>query len=385
LDLRYEYQSITGDRNNFAPRLGLAWDVKGDGRTVIRAGAGMFYDQFYLYIYRRFYSLSPFAPTVTYTLPFGDPYFPSFPASLPSPPPAGGPARQDLYIPASKLVNPYSLQYSLAFERRLGRGFVLTADGLHSHVLRQMRVNDINHPAPFIRTEPGQVRTAAAADLTRPYATWLGVPARLIAVIENSSSSIYDALSFGLTHRTERLLLDFHYTASSSASYSAFYADANSGIPNEWNNWGSAERAPSDFYQRHRFAANALVRLPRDFKFSAAAIVGSGLPVNPVTGTDNNGDTYSSDRPVGFGRNSFRTPMQTQIDVSLARRFRIAERLAAEPRVEIFNLINHNNYITLNNVYGEGPLPRATFLQPIAGVAATDPSRQLQVSVKLLF
>src|SRR5215472_3642792 len=91
-------------------------------------------------------------------------------------------------------------------------------------------------------------------------------------------------------------------------------------------------------------------------------------------GTDNNGDTYSSDRPVGFGRNSFRTPMQTQIDVSLARRVRITERLAAEPRVEIFNLINHNNFITLNNVYGEGPLPRATFLQPVAGVAATDPS-----------
>jgi len=90
LGVRYEYQSITGDRNNFAPRLGLAWDVKGDGRTVIRAGAGMFYDQFYLYIYRRFYSLSPFAPTVTYALPFGDPYFPSFPASMPSPPPAGG-------------------------------------------------------------------------------------------------------------------------------------------------------------------------------------------------------------------------------------------------------------------------------------------------------
>ncbi|HUQ90662.1 MAG TPA: hypothetical protein VM120_03200 [Bryobacteraceae bacterium] len=87
---------------------------------------------------------------------------------------------------------------------------------------------------------------------------WLALsPARLIAIIENSSSSIYDVLSFGLTRRfNERFLMDFHYTAASSATYSAFYADANSGIPSEWDNWRSAERAPSDFFQRHRLAAN---------------------------------------------------------------------------------------------------------------------------------
>jgi hypothetical protein len=387
LGLRYEYQSVTKDRNNFAPRLGLAWDVTGDGRTVVRAGAGMFYDQFYLYIYRRFYSLSPFAPTATYTIPFGDPSFPLFPNSLTTPPPAGGSgARKDLYLPADRLVNPYSLQYSLAVERQLGHGFVLTVDGLHSHVLRQMRVNDINRPEPFVRTAAGQVRSAAVADATRPYTSFLGVPARLIAVIENSSSSIYDALSFGLTRRfDERFMIDVHYTASSSATYSAFYADANSGIPNEWDNWGSAERAPSDFYQRHRLAANGVMRLPLQFQFAGTAIIGSGLPVNPVTGTDNNGDTYSSDRPVGFGRNSFRTPSQTQIDASLSRRFRITERFTAEARAEVFNLINRNNFIEVNNVYGEGPTPRPTFLQPIAGVARTDPSRQLQFCLRLLF
>jgi hypothetical protein len=386
MGLRYEYQSITADRNNFAPRLGLAWDVKGDGRTIVRAGAGMFYDQFYLYIYRRFYSLSPFAPTAAYTLPFGDPSFPVFPNSLAAPPATSAGGRKDLYIPADPLLNPYSLQYSLAVERQLGKGFILSVDALHSHVLKQMRVNDINRPEPFIRTAPGQVRTAATADLTRPYATWIGVPARLIAVIENSSSSIYDALSVGLTRRLyDRFLVDFHYTAASSATYSAFYADANSGIPNEWNNWGSAERAPSDFFQRHRFAGNGLVRLPLGFQFSGTAIFGSGLPVNPLTGTDNNGDTYSSDRPVGLGRNSFQTPMQTQVDVALSKRFRMSERFSAEARAEVFNLINRNNFLEMNNVFGEGPTPRATFLQPVAGVARTDPSRQIQFCLKLLF
>ncbi|HEX7956106.1 MAG TPA: TonB-dependent receptor, partial [Pyrinomonadaceae bacterium] len=43
LGLRYDYQSSTDDRNNFAPRLGLAWDATGDGKTVLRGGAGVFY------------------------------------------------------------------------------------------------------------------------------------------------------------------------------------------------------------------------------------------------------------------------------------------------------------------------------------------------------
>jgi hypothetical protein len=184
---------------------------------------------------------------------------------------------------------------------------------------------------------------------------------------------------------SRRFFVDAHYTASSSATYSAFYADANSGIPNEWNDWGPAERAPSDFFQRHRLTGSTILELPLGLKWSTVAIVGSGLPVNPLTGTDNNGDTYSSDRPVGFGRNSFRTPVQTQLDTAVSRRVKVTERVTAELRAEVFNVINRNNYLVVNNIYGEGPAPRSTFLSPIAGVTQTDPSRQLQFRLKLLF
>ncbi|HUQ90661.1 MAG TPA: hypothetical protein VM120_03195 [Bryobacteraceae bacterium] len=93
--------------------------------------------------------------------------------------------------------------------------------------------------------------------------------------------------------------------------------------------------------------------------------------MNPLTGTDNNGDTYSSDRPAGIGRNSFHTVMQTQIHASISRRSRIAGRFIVEARAEVFNAINRNNLIEVNNVYGEGPEPRPAFRQPIAGVART--------------
>src|SRR4029453_6869529 len=82
------------------------------------------------------------------------------------------------------------------------------------------------------------------------------------------------------------------------------------------------------------------------------ALLASGLPVNPLTGTDNNGDTYAADRPVGLGRNSYRGPAQVQLDASLQKSFSVSERLRFDVRVEVFNLPNHANYITVNSTYG---------------------------------
>ena len=95
LGVRYERQSLTTDRNNVAPRFGLAYDLTGSGRTTLRAGAGMFYDQYFMYITRRFYLQGLNSPTATYTLPYGAPGFPTYPASLSAPPPG----TSDLFCP----------------------------------------------------------------------------------------------------------------------------------------------------------------------------------------------------------------------------------------------------------------------------------------------
>ncbi len=133
-----------------------------------------------------------------------------------------------------------------------------------------------------------------------------------------------------------------------------FYADANSGVPSEWwDNWDRFERGPSDFHQPHRLVSHATLNLPLDAHLAIVATAASGLPVNPITGRDNNGDSYTVDRPIGLGRNSFRGPRQFDVDLAASRTWRlsgIAPRLTVELRVEAFNVLNRQNLIKVNNV-----------------------------------
>lgn len=394
LGLRYDYQSITSDLNNFAPRLGFAYDVAGDGKTIIRGGAGVFYDQYYMYITRRFLLEGIDAKLRTYRFTYnangnpttlGAPLFPNSLAELP----AGVTEniRDYVYLPAEELLNPYSTQFSLGLQRQLFKDWTFTFDAIHSRTLKQQRVNDINAPASFIRTANGQTRSAAAADVTRPFGTtYQGVRVRKVAVIENTASSNYDALNLGLLKRfSERYQLEAHYVYSSAMTDSMFFGEADTGIPNLFRVPANLDRGPSDFHQRHRFVSHGLLELPFDSQLSFVATLASGLPVNAVTGVDNDGDGYRFDRPVGASRNSFRTPMQATFDTSLAKRFQLREGIRLELRAEVFNLFNRNNYIKLQNIYGNGDAPRTDFLTPLAGVQNSDPSRQFQLGARLVF
>jgi hypothetical protein len=387
LGLRYEVQSITDARKNFAPRLGLSWDATGNGRTIVRSGAGVFYDQYYLYLTRRYITLGLNSPQVTYSWSVGDPGFPTFPESFTAAPTGKFAGARDIMIPGDTVLNPRSVQYSLSVERQLGSGLVFEVKGLDSRTTRQMRVNDINHPAPFDRTTPGQVRSTQAASLTRPFTTYEGVIVRDIARIENTAETTYRSLDIGLTRRYAGWGgFGAHYVWSSSIAHSMFYADANSGVPNEWwDDWDRFEEGPGDFHQPHRLVADAVVGLPLDSQVAVVAVAASGLPVNPITGRDNNGDSYTVDRPIGLERNSFRGPAQFNVDLAAGKRFRVAQRWRVEARLEVFNLFNRANFIRVNNMFGEGPAPAATFLAPVAGITNADPSRQVQFAFKLSF
>lgn len=401
--LRYEFQSITDSLHNLGPRVGLAWDPIGDGKTTLRAGAGVFYDQYYMYLTRRFLTLGLNPPQFNYTWSCVDAnsnFVPGVCPTYPNPsasPTGGAQSRfvSYIYIPANKLLNPYSIQVSAVAERQLNRNLTLTLSGLQVHTMQQMRVNDIDHPAPYDRTIGSPVRSTATANATRPFwdasagtCVYQGVPgACLIDQIENTASSIYQSFDVAIKGHFERWgQFNAHYVYAGSYATAMFYADYNSGIPSEWwPNWNELERSPSDFYQRHRVVGDAILKGPYKTTLAMSGDFGSGLPVNPLTGKDDNGDGYTSDRPVGLGRNSFRTQAEKTVNLALAKKIPLHERFQAEARAEALNLMNSKNFLAVNSTYGEGATPSASFGTPLTGVANTDPSRQLQFVVRLIF
>ena len=72
----------------------------------------------------------------------------------------------------NQLLNPYSQQWTAGIERKLAQGWILRAHYVGARTLRINRPLDVDLPSPFVRTAPGQIRSAQAANCTRPYWIW---------------------------------------------------------------------------------------------------------------------------------------------------------------------------------------------------------------------
>lgn len=382
LGLRHDYQSVGGDRNNFAPRLGFAWSIGRSGRTVVRGGAGVFYNQVFLQVIRNSLQQGPASAAAAYTLAPSTPGFPAFPQNLNVPP--SGPANvRDLFLVASRFPTPYTGQFNIGIQRVLFNDWTLSLNVVLSQSRKLLRSFELNTPGPFVRTAPAQSRTAAAADATRPFRTYEGLAVRKVEQLESSGWARYAGLDVQIAKRFSRRFQAMgHYLYNSSMTDTFFTGGAGTGVPEDWSR---AERGTTDFHQRHRFVAQGLWEAPLGLQFGSMAIAASGLPVNPLTGVDNNGDGNLQDRAFGFGRNAFRGPAQVSWDVSAMRRFVWRERFRLELRAEFLNVLNRTNFLRVNGTYGNGAAALGSFRAPIAGVTNSDPARQIQLGARFLF
>src|SRR5207244_10311700 len=141
------------------------------------------------------------------------------------------------YLAETQLLNPYCMKFSFGMQQKLFGGLTLTVDGITQHSVRQMRAIDLNAPVPFNRTAPGQVRSGADADKTRPLTTYSGLPVKNVVRVENSGMSDYDALDVGLVKAfSKRFQVEGHYLYSNATTDSMFFGEPNTGAPNDWNN-----------------------------------------------------------------------------------------------------------------------------------------------------
>lgn len=406
LGLRYDRQTFTDDTNNVGPRAGFTYNVAGDPKTVVRGGYGLFYSQV------RADAAAGWllnGPTGFYTFSAAPGQL-GFPASLTplSSLPAGAilPPRNitirpgmasyyNQFFDVSKLkgypdalLNPYTQSGTIGIERALGHAWFLSADYVKQHTAGIDRPLDLNSPAPFVRTAPGQVRSASAADLTRPIVPLAGGYRQIVTYV-NDGVADYDGLQLNLRKSTTSYSVLASYTLSKATN--TVEPDVPQQAPNDPNFTGEAERGPSLLDQRHRFVLSGSVHVPYDFSVGGVATAASPYHYNITTGADNNGDGSNTDRPVVngvvMGRNAGVGSAIYDLTLFAQRDFAFAGQRALSLRVELFNAFNHANIAGYNGTYGNAAtgVPAAALGTPLTGIANLFPGRELQVEARVRF
>src|SRR5207248_1844106 len=151
-----------------------------------------------------------------------------------------------------KLVNPRSQIMTIGAEREVIRGMFFGADFVHQHLTGIDRTVDQNAPAPFDRTAPGQVRTIAAANATRPILPVNG-GVRQVNVLMNLGVAEYDGLQAQLIYRgNPKMYAVVSYTLGNATNTTE--PDGNGVNPNDSHitRLGDTERGPSLLDERHR-------------------------------------------------------------------------------------------------------------------------------------
>jgi hypothetical protein len=424
LGLRYERQTFVDSTKDLAPRAGFSYSPR--GWLVVRGGVGIYHSQVVDNAAANWALTGP-TGVFNYTATPGQVGFPTSIAAAPLPAfPSGAvaPVRSlyirpgdnanlNQYFPTStlvgypdKLLNPYSEQWTFGVESRLPSNLVLSVDYIGAHTLRIVRPLDVDAPAPFVRTAPGQTRTAQAANCTRPYwiywykqnnltcnpaaATNPQPPYALIQTDVNNGHAYYQSLNVNLSRRfSNRFTMLASYVWSHTIDN--VDPDAPGGNPNDANFTGAVERGNAIFDQRQRFVLSGLYVGPWKVTFGGLASLASGLPFNYTTGVNNSGDTGgTTDRPVidgvVAGRNTGRGRALYEVSPFLERPFTLwGERVHAAPRIEAFNVFNHANFVGYSGTYGNGAAAGPGFGAPLTGITAQLPARSLQFSLRVAF
>jgi hypothetical protein len=302
------------DYNNLAPRFGFAFDLTGEGKSVLRGGSGVYYDQILPNIpFLEILSNSPVSIFfVIAPSDLNDPVNSSLFAE------ATGPTTT-LDVLAPDFETPYAIISSVGWTQRLTPRLAIDVD-----YLRALGRNEFyNRPINFNPAGPP------------PYPGF-----GRIRQFETSGRSDYQALQIKVNQRGARSGALVSYTLAEATN---FADDFRRQPPSDPFNI-AAEEARSGTVARHRFVASGYASLPGGFLLSGILTARSGQPYNIILGVDANRDGFNQDRPAGLPRNSGDGPSFMSLDVRVVKSFRLSSAGELQLLWEAFNLTNRVNY-----------------------------------------
>ena len=412
---------------NIDPRFGLAYDVRGDHKTSVRAGFGMFHDPAQTYVFFSGYVGTP--PFLSYNQ-----QNPSFPVPFQSGNVA--PPLPSLTFGTDYLIHktPYMMQYNLNIQHEIFNGSVLTVGYVGSRGVDLLSFRDYNPPAP-VTLPNGQLQFGdPATGISYPRIN----PAFGTLVLTNpGSSSHYNSMQMSWNNRFGSHFignLSYVYSHCTDGAYTYGGLGGNNGTSSWTNPYdGTRERGNCGFDIRHNLSLNLVYQLPfrgnrlvEGWQVSGIELWRTGVPMSVGVGYDRAllSNAFSSQRPdviagcdvtagqspnhwynkscftlpapgtVGnLGKNTITAPGYVSTDFSLSKDTKIFERLSTQFRAEIFNIFNHANFgvpalnafTAVNGLTGAptGSLGNAANAGQITTIVGT--SRQIQLAVKFLF
>ncbi len=309
--VRWETQTNIHDYRDVAPRFGVAWGLDGRGnkaaKTILRAGAGIFYDRVadtVILAARRYNGLTQQS------------YFiqnPDFFPSIPSPSALTAGLQPQEYRPYfSGIEAPETYQASIGLERQINKYVKLTGQYVEQRGVHLQNSLNINAPIDGIY----------------PYGD-SGI--RLLT--ESSGESRTHQFFISPNINFKKMFLFGFYVYSHGK-------DNNEGEPADPNNL-RAEWGPSSFADvRHRFVMGTSIPVHWGISVSPFIVANSGSPFNITTGQDTNGDGFAEERP--------------SLDTSESASSCVGQNLKYEAGYGCFNLLPAAGTAISRN-YGRGP------------------------------
>jgi len=368
--------SKRGDRNNLGPRTGLAWDVRGDGSTVVRAGWGIYYGNI-----RMLANLGEFRDLQQFSVSISRPAYPD-PYQGQNPQLFITTAPPNIQVTSNDFQQPTANQANVGVSRSLTSDFAVHVDAVYNRTRDDYKTLDINARDPVTGV--------------RPLPQW----GRIDQTQSNSDlkyRAVYAKLEKRFSHRNQ-FLVSYTWTKSDDNAPLARYLDPFD---------HSIDFGPSNGERRHAVVASGSVLLPYDVTVGVVWTARSQLPWSAVAGRDLNGDSFNTDLVPGTTRNSGSRDLslaavnayraanglgpvtESQIDSSalsvadmrVSKSIRLQGTMRLELLAQVFNFLNSKN---LQDQYAGGRVNNA--LSPNFGrIFTARPMAQGEVAAKLVW